>query len=61
MDRSPNIELDKDFCLLKKSRFWRWGDLNPRLPRCERGALPTELHPLFLNNNLSASLKQGAS
>lgn len=25
---------------------WTWRDSNPRLPRCERGALPTELQAL---------------
>jgi hypothetical protein len=27
-------------------RQWTWRDSNPRLPRCERGALPTELQAL---------------
>ena len=26
-------------------KWWRVGDLNPRPPRCERGALPAELTP----------------
>jgi hypothetical protein len=25
-------------------QWWTWGGSNPRPPRCERGALPTELH-----------------
>ena len=31
------------FTVIKK--WWRWGDSNPRPSRCERDALPTELHP----------------
>ena len=27
------------------SEWWRWGDSNPRPVRCERTALPSELHP----------------
>ena len=30
---------------LRRSRWWRAGDLNPRPQRCERCALPTELAP----------------
>src|SRR5215475_14079013 len=28
------------------SAWWTWGESNPRPLRCERSALPTELHPL---------------
>ncbi len=31
----------------EKGKWWTVGDSNPRLPRCERGALPAELTAHF--------------
>ena len=31
----------------RKKNWWTVGDSNPRLPRCERGALPAELTALY--------------
>jgi hypothetical protein len=33
---------------MKEKQWWTVGDSNPRLPRCERGALPAELTALNL-------------
>ncbi len=33
----------------KRGEWWRWPGSNRRPPRCERGALPAELHPHLKN------------
>ena len=48
--QSPNAERRSREAMLseklRNSVMWTDGDLNPRPPRCKRGALPTELSAL---------------
>jgi hypothetical protein len=46
--RSPRNSADAktpDPNKIKRFRWWRWGDSNPRPLTCEASALPAELHP----------------
>ena len=43
---------------LIKEFWWTVGDSNPRLPRCERGALPTELTALDSRELLATSIER---
>ena len=41
--RFRNLHSIQNAHLFKGLKWWTAWDLNPRPPRCERGALPTEL------------------
>jgi hypothetical protein len=42
----------------KRFYWWTVGDSNPRLPRCERGALPAELTALNSRELLATSIEK---
>ena len=53
----PRREKRQTLCRVRRLRWWRWGDSNPRPLTCEASALPAELHPHALRPRPSTPLR----